>query len=70
MAEQALDLQPEVPPEDLPKGVTVLRAADPASTSTSSCTYYIVGTAHVSSKSCDDVRAVMQRVRPQVIPDT
>ena len=26
----------------------------------------VVGTAHVSSKSCDDVQAVIRRVKPQV----
>ncbi len=30
-------------------------------------TYYIVGTAHVSAQSVDDVRAVIQRVKPDVV---
>lgn len=29
-------------------------------------TIYIVGTAHVSSESCDDVRAVIRAVKPEV----
>ena len=30
-------------------------------------TIYIVGTAHVSAASCDDVRAVIRAVKPEVI---
>ena len=30
-------------------------------------TIYIVGTAHVSAASCDDVRAVIRAVKPEVV---
>ena len=30
-------------------------------------TIYIVGTAHVSAASCDDVRAVIRAVKPEVM---
>ena len=33
-------------------------------------TIYIVGTAHVSAASCDDVRAVIRAVKPEVILQT
>lgn len=32
------------------------------------CDYYILGTAHVSANSCEDVRRVIQLVRPEVQP--
>lgn len=30
---------------------------------------YVVGTAHVSSKSCDDVQTIINRVKPQVLTE-
>ena len=30
------------------------------------CDFYIIGTAHVSANSCEDVRRVIQLVRPEV----
>ncbi|KAI7842710.1 hypothetical protein COHA_003641 [Chlorella ohadii] len=31
------------------------------------CTYYVLGTAHVSSESCEDVAKLIRAVRPQVV---
>lgn len=44
---------------DLPASVTKLEHAG--------TTYYVVGTAHVSQRSVDDVRAVVDAVRPDVV---
>lgn len=47
------------PPPPLPSSVTELVHEG--------VTYYIVGTAHVSKQSVDDVRAVIDRVKPDVV---
>jgi hypothetical protein len=38
-----------------------------SATTIEECTYYILGTAHVSSSSCDDVRRLVRAVRPDVV---
>src|SRR6476469_5538295 len=44
---------------DLPASVTTMSYGD--------TTYYVVGTAHVSQKSVDDVRTVIDTVHPDVV---
>ena len=44
---------------DLPASVTKLERGG--------TTYYIVGTAHVSQRSVDEVKAVIEAVRPEVV---
>src|SRR3982751_2567435 len=44
---------------DLPASVTTLTRGE--------TTFYVVGTAHVSQKSVDDVRAVIDAVEPDVV---
>lgn len=45
--------------ETLPASVTTLRAGD--------TTFHVVGTAHVSERSVDEVRDVIRRLRPDVV---
>lgn len=55
----------------LPQPLAVLRARaeGPAGTALDvpETTYYLLGTAHVSAESCDDVAALIRAVRPQVV---
>lgn len=60
--------QPEAPAlQNLPQPLSLLkwRAADnPWGSDT---TYYVLGTAHVSTASCQDVVALIRAVRPEVV---
>ena len=50
----------------LPSSCTVLTCTDPNNPFGGDQSFYIVGTAHVSMESCDDVRKVIQEVKPEV----
>lgn len=60
--------------EDYPKFVSVLQCEKPGIVGLDGqpalCEYHILGTAHVSRESCEDVRKVIRRVRPDVSPPT
>lgn len=54
----------EIDPDLLPKLTTVLKwRAGPLEPEK---TFYLIGTAHVSKKSCQDVEKVIRLVKPQV----
>ena len=46
---------------DIEKSCSIERLIVPGGASV-----YVVGTAHVSSKSCDDVQEIIRRLKPQV----
>ena len=50
----------------LPSSCTVLTCTDPIHPFGGEQSFYIVGTAHVSMESCEDVRKVIQEVKPEV----
>lgn len=50
----------------LPKGVEVLKCQVRGNMEGQEQTVYVVGTAHVSSSSANDAKAVIRAVRPQV----
>eukprot|EP00884_Botryococcus_braunii_P004219 jgi/Botrbrau1/13799/Bobra.0056s0047.1 len=53
---------------DLPSTVTLLKAPGPPfRDSPQECEVYILGTAHISKASCEDVRKVISAVRPEVV---
>lgn len=54
-----METQPEVNTEDLPSTVTKLTKDD--------CEYYVIGTAHVSDKSVEDVKNTIAMVQPDTI---
>jgi pheromone shutdown protein TraB len=53
------EAQPSSPSSALPSSVTVIEHEG--------ATYYLIGTAHVSKQSVDDVRAVIDAVKPDVV---
>lgn len=50
----------------LPSSCTVLTCTDPNNPFGGEQSFYIVGTAHVSTESCEDVRKVIEEVKPEV----
>ncbi|KAL4427745.1 hypothetical protein ABPG75_001834 [Micractinium tetrahymenae] len=55
-------------PETLPQPLAVLRCrAEGPYGPGPETTYYVLGTAHVSADSCDDVTALIRAVKPQVV---
>ena len=50
----------------LPKTCSILRCREASNPSSTEQTFYMVGTAHVSTASCDDVREVIRLVKPEV----
>jgi pheromone shutdown-related protein TraB len=65
-----LDRLPSLPVLDktlLPKSVEVFKCRERGNSEGIEQTVYVVGTAHISKASCDDVRAVIRAVRPQVV---
>ena len=50
----------------LPSSCTVLTCTDPNNPFGGEQSFYIVGTAHVSTESCEDVRKVIKQVKPEV----
>lgn len=58
-------------PAALPQPLVVLRAraegAAGGAAGAPETTYYLLGTAHVSAESCDDVARLIRAVRPQVV---
>ena len=50
----------------LPSSCTVLTCTDPNNPFGGEQSFYIVGTAHVSMESCEDVRNVIKDVKPEV----
>ena len=58
---------PPSPPLRLPKSCSVFTCNDPTNPFGGEQTFYIVGTAHVSRASCEDVKAVIRQVKPEVI---
>lgn len=59
MSRPVSEADPALAPTPLPDSVTELEHAG--------TTYYIVGTAHVSQRSVDEVRAVIDAVKPDVV---
>jgi len=53
------------PQANLPSSCTVLTCSDPQDFGREQ-TFYLVGTAHVSTESCEDVKKVIQLVKPEV----
>ncbi len=53
------------PMDSLPSCCTVLTCSDPQDFGREQ-TFYLVGTAHVSTQSCEDVRRVIRLVKPEV----
>ena len=53
-------------PLRLPKSCSVFTCNDPTNPFGGEQTFYIVGTAHVSRASCEDVKAVIRQVKPEV----
>ena len=51
--------------DSLPSCCTVLTCNDPTNFGREQ-TFYIVGTAHVSTESCEDVKRVIRLVKPEV----
>lgn len=60
--------QPEEPDpmDSLPSCCTVLTCNDPQDFGREQ-TFYLVGTAHVSTQSCEDVKRVIRLVKPEVL---
>ncbi|CAN6337177.1 unnamed protein product [Urochloa humidicola] len=58
-------------PEELAKGVVCLECVTSAEAAASgvggTCRIYLVGTAHVSQESCDQVKAVIDYLKPQAV---
>ncbi|XP_073006138.1 uncharacterized protein [Typha latifolia] len=54
-----------VVPEEIAKGVVFLECE--SSAEGGSCDVYLVGTAHVSQESCEEVQAVIRYLKPQVV---
>eukprot|EP00890_Picochlorum_soloecismus_P002791 jgi/Picsp_1/3512/NSC_06350-R1_protein len=54
-------------PEHLPEPNIILTCQDTDGDWMNECTFYILGTAHVSRKSCEDVRTIIRKVRPEVV---
>lgn len=53
--------------EDLPEPNIILTCQSTDGDCINECTFYILGTAHVSRKSCDDVSSIIRKVRPEVV---
>ena len=51
---------------NLPSSCCVLTCNDPANPFGGEQTFVLVGTAHVSTASCDDVKRVIRQVKPEV----
>lgn len=62
---------PKELPEELAKGVVCLECATSAQAveagERGTCRVYVVGTAHVSQESCDQVKAVINYLKPQAV---
>ncbi|KAF0927073.1 hypothetical protein E2562_029832 [Oryza meyeriana var. granulata] len=55
-------------PEELAKGVVCLECeTSPEAGAGGTCRVYVVGTAHVSQESCDQVKAVIDYLKPQAV---
>lgn len=54
------------PLANLPKACCVLTCNDPANPFGGEQTFVLVGTAHVSTASCNDVKRVIRQVKPEV----
>uniref|UniRef100_A0A7S1T7C2 TraB domain-containing protein n=1 Tax=Tetraselmis chuii TaxID=63592 RepID=A0A7S1T7C2_9CHLO len=72
LAEVKVSIAPPTPPgDDYPKFVSVLQHKKPGIVGLDGqpalCEYHILGTAHVSKESCEDVRKVIRRVKPDVV---
>lgn len=52
--------------DSLPSCCTVLTCNDPQDFGREQ-TFYLVGTAHVSTQSCEDVKRVIRLVKPEVL---
>lgn len=59
-ASQALDT--------LPQPLAVLKARAEGAYGAPETTFYLLGTAHVSAESCEDVSRLIKAVKPQVTP--
>ena len=57
----------ELPFDSLPQPLVVLRRRAGDIESSVECVYYILGTAHVSRKSCDDTAELIRKVQPDLV---
>lgn len=62
---------PTSPPPSDPlaavRSLTVLKLNNPHNTISNEQIYHLVGTAHISRASCDDVRTVIRAVKPDIV---
>lgn len=49
------------------RSLTVLKLNNPHNTISNEQIFYLVGTAHISRASCDDVRTVIRAVQPDIV---
>lgn len=63
----AVAVTAELPFESLPQPLAVLRRRAGDIESNVECVYYILGTAHVSRKSCEDTAALIRKVHPDLV---
>lgn len=57
----------ELPFEGLPQPLAVLRRRAGDIETNVECVFYILGTAHVSRKSCDDTKELIRKVQPDLV---
>lgn len=61
-------VEPEQPSIDsLPQPLAVLRRSTGDIENNTECVFYILGTAHVSRKSCDDAATLINLVKPELV---
>lgn len=53
--------------DDLPQPLAVLRRRTGDVESSRECVFYILGTAHVSRKSCDDAEKLINLIKPDIV---
>ena len=57
---------PDLAESDLPVPACVLKCREPGNPFGPEQTFYVLGTAHISSASCQDVEKLIRAVQPQV----
>jgi hypothetical protein len=61
-------VKPEPPSiESLPQPIAVLKKTSGDVENSTECILYILGTAHVSRKSCDDAAMLIDLIRPDLV---
>jgi hypothetical protein len=65
----ALNTVEHEPPsiDSLPQPLVVLRRGTGDIENYTECVYYILGTAHVSRKSCDDAATLISLIKPELV---